>query len=83
MNTKKVNAQMLEPQPTNGIRTIDTTSSQTIAKPNVSGSFFGLYSIDAELLFVHATREGAKKHQYEYEKAHGMGFYVEPVLVLD
>ena len=62
---------------------IDTTSSQTIAKPNVSGSFFGLYSIDAELMFVHATREGAKKHQYEYEKAHGMGFYVEPVLVLD
>ena len=60
-----------------------TSSSQTIAKPNVSGSFFGLYSIDAELLFVHATREGAKKHQYEYEKAHGMGFYVEPVLVLD
>ena len=62
---------------------IDATSSQTIAKPNVSGSFFGLYSIDAELMFVHATREGAKKHQYEYEKAHGMGFYVEPVLVLD
>ena len=38
MNTKKVNVQMLEPQPTNGIRTIDTTSSQTIAKPNVRRS---------------------------------------------
>ena len=35
MNTKKVNVQMLEPQPTNGIRTIDITSSQTIAKPIV------------------------------------------------
>ena len=38
MNTKKVNVQMLEPQTTNGIRTIDTTSSQTIAKPIVSRS---------------------------------------------
>ena len=38
MNTKKVNVQMLEPQPTNDIRTIDTTSSQTIAKPNVRRS---------------------------------------------
>ncbi len=36
MNKGKVNVQMLEPQPTNGIRTIDTTSSQTIAKPIVS-----------------------------------------------
>ena len=35
MKKKKVNVQMLEPQPSNGIRTIDTTSSQTIAKPNV------------------------------------------------
>ena len=42
MNTKKVNVQMLEPQPTNGIRTIDTSSSQTIAKPNVSCRFLSI-----------------------------------------
>ncbi len=30
---KKVNVQMLESQPNNGIRTIDTTSSQTNATP--------------------------------------------------
>jgi hypothetical protein len=38
MEQKKVNVQMLEPQPTNGIRTIDTTSCQTIAKPLVKCS---------------------------------------------
>ena len=38
MNEKKVNVQMLEPQPNNGIRTIDTTSSQTIAKPHAISS---------------------------------------------
>lgn len=40
MEQKKVNVQMLEPQPNNGIRTIDTTSSQTIAKPHVSGRYY-------------------------------------------
>ena len=44
MEQKKVNVQMLESQPSNGIRTIDTTSSQTIAKPNVVRRF---------ILFVH------------------------------
>ena len=39
MEQKKVNVQMLEPQPNNGIRTIDTTSSQTIAKPLVMRRF--------------------------------------------
>lgn len=50
---------------------------------DVSTTLYGLYSIDNELMFVHKTREGAKKHQYEFEKAHGMGFYVDPVIVLD
>ena len=57
------------------------TSSLNIA--NVSTSLYGLYSIDDELMFVHKTRQGAKKHQYEFEKAHGMGFYVDPIIVLD
>ena len=57
--------------------------SQNVAKSNFSGSLFGLYSIDDELMHVHATREGAKKHQYEYEKQHGMGFYVDPILLLE
>jgi hypothetical protein len=52
-------------------------------KTDVSGSLYGLYSIDNELMFVHKTREGARKHQYEFEKAHGMGFYVDPVIVLE
>ena len=39
MNTKKVNVQMLEPQPTNDLRTIDTMSSQNIAKPIVIRRF--------------------------------------------
>ena len=51
--------------------------------PCVSTSLYGLYSIDNELMFVHKTREGAKKHQYEFEKEHGMGFYVDPVIVLE
>lgn len=51
--------------------------------PAVSTSLYGLYSIDNELMFVHKTREGAKKHQYEFEKEHGMGFYVDPVIVLE
>ena len=55
MNTKKVNAQMLEPQPTNGIRTIDTTSSQTIAKPNVSGSLPRLEKGDKIKLYGKVT----------------------------
>ena len=43
MNTKKVNVQMLEPQPTNDLRTIGTMSSQTIAKPNVICSVSHVY----------------------------------------
>ena len=50
---------------------------------DVSTRLYGLYSIDNELMFVHKTREGAKKHQYEFEKEHGMGFYVDPVIVLE
>ena len=46
MKQKKVNVQMLEPQPNNGIRTIDTTSSQTIAKPLVSGCLPDLESVE-------------------------------------
>jgi len=42
---------------------------------------YGLYSPEDQLMFVHKTREGAKKRQYEFEKAHGMGFYVDPVIV--
>lgn len=51
--------------------------------PDVSTSLYGLYSRDNDLMFVHKTREGAKKHQYEFEKEHGMGFYVDPVIVLE
>lgn len=50
---------------------------------DVSISLFGLYSPEDELMFVHKTKEGAKKHQYEFEKAHGKGFYVDSVVVLD
>lgn len=49
----------------------------------VSNRLFGLYSPEDELMFVHKTKEGAKKHQYEFEKAHGTGFYVDSVMVLD
>ena len=52
MNTKKVNVQMLEPQPTNGIRTIDTTSSQTIAKPNVRRSIFFWFKKEFSVLTI-------------------------------
>ena len=51
--------------------------------PDVSTSLYGSYSIDTQLMLVHKTREGAKKHQYEFEKEHGMGFYVDPVIVLE
>jgi hypothetical protein len=37
MKQKKVNVQMIQPQQNSGIRTIDTTVSQDISKPNVSG----------------------------------------------
>jgi hypothetical protein len=50
---------------------------------DVSISLFGLYSPEDELMFVHKTKEGAKKHQYEFEKAHGIGFYIDTVMVLD
>ena len=46
-------------------------------------NLYGVYSIDDELLHIHKTKEGAKKHQYEFEKEHGFGFYVDPVLVLE
>ena len=57
--------------------------NETLRQFDVSTSLYGLYSIDNELMFVHKTREGAKKHQYEFEKEHGMGFYVDPVIVLE
>ena len=60
-----------------------TTNAGNEVLADVSTSLYGLYSIDNELLFVHKTREGAKKHQYEFEKEHGMGFYVDPVIVLE
>lgn len=47
MKQKKVNVQMLEPQPNNGIRKIDTTSSQTIAKPHVGRSLLKSLEIEA------------------------------------
>lgn len=50
---------------------------------DVSTSLYGLYSPEDELMFVHKTRVGAKKHQYEFEKAHGLGFYVDPVIILE
>ena len=33
MEQKKINVQMLEPQPNNGIRTIDTTSAKLLPNP--------------------------------------------------
>ncbi len=61
MDTKKVNVQMLEPQPTNGIRTIDTTSSQTIAKPTVSSR-----SRSKELFEKHSTfKDAAAWHTWK------------------
>ena len=60
-----------------------TTNVGNEVLADVSNSLYGLYSIDNELMFVHKTRQGAKKHQYEFEKAHGMGFYVDLVIVLD
>jgi hypothetical protein len=44
---------------------------------------YGIYSPGDELLFVHKTKDGAEKHQYEFEKEHGMGFYVDPVIILE
>lgn len=61
----------------------NTTNVGNEVLADVSTSLYGLYSIDNELMFVHKTREGAKKHQYEFEKEHGMGFYVDPVIVLE
>lgn len=58
-------------------------TSENVKALEVSTSLYGLYSRDNELMFVHKTREGAKKHQYEFEKEHGMGFYVDPVIVLE
>jgi hypothetical protein len=49
----------------------------------INSSLYGLYSIDNELMFVHKTKDGAKKHQYESEKVHGMGFYVEKLIVFE
>ena len=61
----------------------NTTNVCNKVLADISTSLYGLYSIDNELMFVHKTREGAKKHQYEFEKEHGMGFYVDPVIVLE
>ena len=61
----------------------NTTNAGNEVLSDVSTSLYGLYSKDNELMFVHKTREGAKKHQYEFEKEHGMGFYVDPVIVLE
>ena len=64
----------------------NTELNDTDKKLNISDvsiSLFGLYSPEDELMFVHKTEEGAMKHQYEFEKAHGIGFYVASVMVLD
>ena len=60
----------------------NTTNVGNEVLADVSTSLYGLYSIDNELMFVHKTREGAKKHQYELEKERGMGFYVDPVIIV-
>ena len=61
----------------------NTTNVGNEVLADVSTSLYGLYSIDNELMFVHKTREGAKKHQYEFEKEHGMLCYVDHVIVLE
>ena len=43
-------------------------SDENLNISDVSISLFGLYSPEDELMFVHKTKEGAKKHQYEFEK---------------
>lgn len=50
---------------------------------NTMPRLFGLFSPEDELMFVHKTREGAKKHQYEFEKAYGLGFYINTIIVLE
>lgn len=62
---------------------LNEEQNSALHKADVSTSLYGLYSPEDELMFVHKTREGAKKHQYEFEKAHGLGFYVDPVIVLE
>lgn len=72
---------MINMENSNNVQNTTNVGNEVLA--DVSTSLYGLYSIDNELMFVHKTREGAKKHQYEFEKEHGMGFYVASVIVLE
>ena len=72
---------MINMENSNDVQNTTNVGNEVLA--DVSTRLYGLYSIDNELMFVHKTREGAKKHQYEFEKEHGMGFYVDPVIVLE
>ena len=75
MDTKKVNVQMLEPQPTNGIRTIDTTSSQTIAKPNVMRRYF--YKDGTEV------KDGDICYYSEYNGVNNEFHYADSISVME
>lgn len=56
---------------------------KSVEKPIKELVLYGLYSPEDDLMFVHKTKQGADLNKDIYQKAHGEGFYVEPIQILD